>query len=39
MVAVAPISPTDVQVMNENSSVYATAKAACAAALSRSDPM
>ena len=37
--AAAPINPTDVQVMSENSSLYDTANAACAAALCASDPM
>ncbi len=35
----APIRPTDVHVISEKSSVYPTAKAACAAALCSSDPM
>ena len=37
--AAAPISPTDVQVISENSCEYEMANAACAAALCGSEPM
>ena len=35
----APMSPTDVQVMNEKSCPYEIAKAACAASPCATDPM